>query len=644
MVLEMREQGVVEKKKRVSKSKDEKGRRTRSENGEIKRGERTSVPLSKEAFGSEVVRTKRELEVEQKEKEVRKPKEIKEKTAELLKSKLLAKKESEITLKTFDTKIPEVRHGTVVVSKFSVEKEPEIALKTFDAKITEVRKRTVVPKLHVEKEPEIKIKDFDASIPSLWARKRDVLRFPSIKISDFKHSVLKTFFDTKIHVRRESEAVLVPKISVMNMHSALKTVFDKRLSALERKNEVVPVPKISIMNTDVVMRRDFDELVVLRRKIREEETRAEKEIKGAAEGEELGEEEFLDILFESVDEKYNIKGILSTSAERPIIILAEKVEGNDYIDALKLILREIYRIKVGGFPKVMVTKKDNEEVEGARAEGRIHIIDDDLSKFFEFFNVKNAYELKESVDMEKLLEERMEELFAQGFGFLVFYLKKDNLEFLRNSLGTKEQKIPKLIIVRGREQNEEEMERISGASFGFAVSEPPRGKWKTLSDYFSGYEKEFYNKLEKLSSTKYAIFVRESVEDEEGEGKESSLHYLLKIFLVMYLKEKLKLENVKIEEEIERGVIPDIFVPSKNLAIEVETLYGTGVAILRKIGRTVEKYKGRGYELWVVMPNLQLLMFKKHLKEIKKAFNDEIKLEFYGVDLSKHAIISLNDL
>ena len=370
-----------------------------------------------------------------------------------------------------------------------------------------------------------------------------------------------------------------------------------------------------------------------------EEVVEEEEKRVREEFEEEGGENILDFLFEPIDEEHDLKGILHASSERPIIILAEKSE-DDYIDALKLILREIYRIKVGGFPEAIVTKKEKEEVEEVKAEGRIHVIDDDLEdKFFGFFK-SNKVEDLEKVDMDKLLEERIPELFGQGFGFLVFYLKKENFDFLCNSFGIKEHKIQKLILTKGKELKEDEREKISSASWGLLE---PNGSWRSLSDYFSGYEKKFYNKLEKMSSSKYAISVRESVEDEEG-GRESNLHYLLKIFLVKYFREKLKIEG-KIETETEKeGIIPDIFIPGENLAIEVETLYGTGIATLRKLGRTIEKYEEKGYKLWVVMPNLQLLLFSKDIREVIRTFENKIKeLKFFGIDLDKQELVPLDE-
>ncbi len=377
----------------------------------------------------------------------------------------------------------------------------------------------------------------------------------------------------------------------------------------------------------------------LRRNIEQEQT--EKEIAILEElKEEIGEggEGLLDILFAPIDKEHDLKGILRASSERPVVILTEKSD-DDY--PLKLILREIYRIKVGGFPEAIVTKKEKEEVEAIKAERRIHVIDDSEGKFFEFFKI-NKVENFEKVDMDKLLEERIEELFSQGFGFLIFYLKRENFDYLSNSFGIKEHKIPKLILIQGKELKEDEIEKISSASWGFLE---PRKSERTLSDYFSGCEKKFYNKLEKLSETKYAISVRESAEDEEG-GKESNLHYLLKISLVKYLREKLKIKGeIETEPETEKeGIIPDIFIPGENLAIEVETLYGTGMARLRRLGKTIEKYKEKRYKLWVVIPNLQLLLFSKSIKETIKTFKDKAELEIFGVDLSKQELVPFDKL
>ena len=480
---------------------------------------------------------------------------------------------------------------------------------------------------------------------SALMKRKELSDFERIEIEEIK-APLPIFSFEKPYKSRLSKKILdilelekdiqeftkpIPKFNILEAHKSLikaaKNIveFDIKDKESELYRIGIPILQLSFYKSEIESEQAKKKPIIA-------EISGEEEISEVKKG-------VLDVLFEPIGKEHDLKGILHASSERPIIILAEKSE-DDYIGALKLILREIYRIKVGGFPEAIVTKKEKKEVEEVKAERRIHLIDDSEDKFFDFFKI-NKVENLEKVDMDKLLEERIEELALQGFGFLVFYLKKENFDFLCNSFGIKEHKIPRLILIRGKELKEEEREKISSASWGFLE---PNGSWRSLSDYFSGYEKKFYNKLEKMSSSKYAISVRESAEDEEG-GKESNLHYLLKIFLVKYLREKLKIEG-EIETETEKeGIIPDIFIPSENLAIEVETLYGTGIARLRRLGRTIEKYEEKGYKLWVVIPNLQLLLFHKDIKEIIKTFKDKNKeLKFFGIDLNKHGACSLDDL
>ena len=508
-----------------------------------------------------------------------------------------------------------------------------------------------IPTLHTKpfKEIKTKIKAFRTEIPEIKPIKREIPKI-SIKTKPFKGISRKilAFNVTIPTIEKKIINLEVPHLTTKHFHGlkARNIHFNLELPEINIPKRPVFVPRIEVKPFSGVKAKEKNlisdipqvlpggiPLVEVIKRERGKEEIEKKEV--TLEKEEIDEVGggLLDILFAPIDKEHDLKGILRASSERPIVILAEKSE-DDYIDALKLILREIYRIKKGGFPEAQVTKKEKEEVEAIKVERRIHIIDDSEGKFFEFLKI-NKVGNSEKVDMDKLLEERMEELFSQGFGFLVFHLKKENFDFLCNSFGTKEHKIPKLILIRGNGLKEEEREKISSASWGFLE---PNGSWRSLSDYFSGYEKKFYNKLEKLSETKYAISVRESAEDEEG-GKESNLHYLLKIFLVKYLREKLKIEG-EIETETEKeGIIPDIFIPGENLAIEVETLYGTGMARLGRLGKTIGKYEGRGHKLWVVMPNLQLLLFHKNIREVIKTFRDKVELKIFGVDLNKGKLV-----
>ncbi|MDI6811495.1 MAG: hypothetical protein QMD80_07500, partial [archaeon] len=261
-----------------------------------------------------------------------------------------------------------------------------------------------------------KIEAFSTEIREIKPIKREIQKI-SIKTRLFRAINRRIFaFNTTIPTLEQriinlAVPVLAPKhfheSKARNIHLNLEL---PKIRALPR---IISVPRIGVKSFSEVKakERTFVSGVIERGKGKEEV----KEIEVTSEKEETGEvgEGLLDALFAPIEKEHDLKGMLHASPERPIIILAEKSE-DDYIDALKLILREIYRIKVGGFPKVRVTKKEKEEVEDVKAERRIHVIDDDLEdKFFGFFKLNE-------VDMDKLLKERIDELFAQGFGFLVF--------------------------------------------------------------------------------------------------------------------------------------------------------------------------------------------------------------------------------
>lgn len=429
-------------------------------------------------------------------------------------------------------------------------------------------------------------------------------------------------------------------------------------SVIPRRQMLQLIESVSVTSNvlqPLVFNRDVMPKEIPRRLEKKLEKKIE-ESKGVSESADIG---LCDLIFESIDKDHSLESILGASSERPVVILAEKSD-NDYIDALKLILREIYRIKVGGLPEAKVIVKEGREVEQTRPEDCIVVIDDKKDELFKFLlskksGVEKSIMIKDGrvtqktaqtgipkdemkkLDMDKLLDERLSELYAQKFGFLVFYVTKEIFDVLSQRIDPYEYKV-KIIPIKLRKLSIEETKNISSMVWGFLKYEG----LENLSEYFGKYEKMFYEKLEKLSTIMLAGDVKESAEDEEN-GKESDLHYLIKLFLVKYLREVEKIENLETETQID-GVIPDIYVPDKHLAIEVETLYGTGVKYLRKLGKTVEKYKDKRYELWLVLPNLQLLLFYKQILEVKNKFKDKVQIKFWTLDLKNGRLVPLEEM
>ena len=364
----------------------------------------------------------------------------------------------------------------------------------------------------------------------------------------------------------------------------------------------------------------------------------------------------LTMLFKPV-KRYNAKGLLSVKPDRPVIIIAVKLPGEEYIATLLSILREIYRMKVGGLPigrytGTKVTKYIAED-ELIR-QGFIKVIDDSKADFLEFFKISKVEEF-DNIDLSKL-RDRLIELSVQGLSFLVFYINKDKTNSLLTYLVTIRDKIApaKIVVIFPRELELDLKKELARASWGFVEPKEPLTS-DTIDQHFKRREEEFDERLEKIATKRrYARIVRESTENEEGiENFESALHYQLKVFLVYYLINKLNIAEEDIETEIElltngKKIIPDIYVKSKRLAIEIETFYGTGFTPWGKLRRTIEKYVESNIadEVWIIIPPLQTMLYLKDLigevKDLKEKGYDFIKL--YTINLSKGNIVPIEKI
>ena len=367
----------------------------------------------------------------------------------------------------------------------------------------------------------------------------------------------------------------------------------------------------------------------------------------------------LTMLFKPV-KKYGVKGLLSVKPDRPVIVVAVKQSGEEYIATLLSILREIYRMKVSGLPigRYVGTKAGKYIVEDEHIEQRfVKVIDDSKADFL----LKGKVREFDEVDLDKL-KDRLTELSIQGFSFLVFYINEDKREPLLKYLTVIRDMITpsKVIIVSPRKLDLELKKVLARASWGFVEPTGPLPS-NTIDQHFKRREEEFYELLEEIASKRrYVERVRESVESEEGvEGFESALHYQLKVFLVYYLMKNAKKLNISKEEDIEtevelstngRKIVPDIYVKlgSKRLAIEIETFYGTGLTPWRKLQKTIEKYVGDRIvdEVWIVIPPLQTMLYLKDLvekaKELEKEGYGFIKL--YTINLPKRGLIPIKEI
>ncbi len=325
-------------------------------------------------------------------------------------------------------------------------------------------------------------------------------------------------------------------------------------------------------------------------------------------------------------------------SERPIIILAEKPEDEnlEYIEFLKRILREVYRVRAGGLPAPAHISTDFEEIKlDIKADRSIYVIDLD----------------KANVQSKQYLIDRIKEIYSQNFGFVVLYGSKSSINTIKDlwkpELTMGLSKLPKYVEVKV--DNREDIFMLANLFWGFIEKVTP-DEAVNLDEYVIKLEEHFYSKIEEnANDIRSALIVEPSKEDEEGLKGESIIHYGIKAFIVDYLTkfEKIPFENIQTELEFGDAII-DVFVRHPehgDIAIEVETLYGTTIPML-KLKKRIESRLRKGLKTWIVIPNSQLMIYLKEILALrahyKKRYHDLI--EFWTLDIGSNKLVSIKTI
>ena len=348
-----------------------------------------------------------------------------------------------------------------------------------------------------------------------------------------------------------------------------------------------------------------------------------------------------------LDEDYRESGGLGgVSSEGLVCILADKSRG--FHEFIKLLCAKVWRIKGRGMPSVAhrgyseeLGSRGLEEdiVELSQASRLLEALAQDVSKVETLNEIKKEFE---SEVKSRSIEGRLrfillpveEKLFEKAYRVLT----DPNLEiepYLRHA---------KLLAYKLGKVDDEFLERLLISAFGFAKITPHTSK---IGHTSLELEREFYNRLEDAIR-----WVRKNVSavyqpkpgSEYDRPEESWLHWALKHLTYQHLICNEKIEEHEIESE-KKEVLPsgkekiiDVYTTSgfKPIAIEIETMYGTGDPIGAKINPlTVNPYLGFEGELWLLIPNLHALMYAKDLLKLKRDYVKEgLKLEVYVADVT----------
>jgi acetolactate synthase regulatory subunit len=337
-------------------------------------------------------------------------------------------------------------------------------------------------------------------------------------------------------------------------------------------------------------------------------------------------------------------------SERPVVIVA-RTTSFGYVEFLKRVLREIYRVRSGGLPepKHVSTPEDLRLLlpVDVGAGRRVFVLDLSRSRAQE----PEAEDLlkEKSRDLERL-RDRLRELFSQEFGFFVIYGDVKGIweRALTGAVRGYASVVPSPVEVSIRPERLPLYVLLANAMWG-RVSDPVLGYkrlgFRGFDEFVVWLEDEYWRRLGEVS-----FEVLYKTKPSAGE-RESELHYLAKAFVVRHLAERVGLHCVETEEGKDAAVF-DVVVTCgdlQGLVVEVETLYGTGT-VVHKLVETVKRAGGETVEragkrkMWIVVPNPQAVIYLPLLLRTRRELRKEHDVEFYTLDVTSRGLVRLTDV
>jgi hypothetical protein len=357
----------------------------------------------------------------------------------------------------------------------------------------------------------------------------------------------------------------------------------------------------------------------------------------------FGEETPLPPLFEELSS-------VAESDSGPVCIVLSKREGDSFAMSVAMVCREIYRIAKGGKPAPRwISKGLKDEIERElRAENMVFIVDDSKCELLpELGKIRSCRELVEKADMEKV-SDRLNEFFSQGFGFVIFHVNDRWADQFVNLL---KGRVGKFVEIRAPNLSSQAKEILARACWGFV-----KGEGGTFDEMFGYCEKKFSEELEKA---KKDVELTHYIEwDKSADPEHESMKAVVVDFLARELGAKDRREivemlergKIKTEYELDGGRV-DIYVPSQQRFVEVETFYGTGDPIDKLDKETLRKYlsKCRGAACRVdvvLLTGIQALLYARRLIKLAELYREKEGLEvnFYVPNLEERRLVPLKEL
>ncbi len=304
---------------------------------------------------------------------------------------------------------------------------------------------------------------------------------------------------------------------------------------------------------------------------------------------------------------------------------------------LWVICREMYREARGEYPEAL-NFLDAQDVQlrlwlsvlGGRFSGHVVIL--------------RERQLRNE-DLRKFVRRRLQEAYSQGLGFAVI-LAENVDECTRLIRELAHPFIPRVVV--GRFEDFEKVQMVTAEYFKafFGIPSLPG---QSCDEYVAQVDREYRNFIESLlRKHKYLCINRSDI------GRESEDHLALKVAAIMKLEE-LGATSISVTHELGLGIVPDIYAKlpdNRGIAVEVETLYGTGPQPMLKIAEKLSKYvstlrEESVSEVWLVLRNWSVILHLRELVYTARVFGKRFKeygrkLRILLPDLKRKELVDLH--
>ncbi|MCC6023894.1 MAG: phosphoribosyltransferase, partial [Thaumarchaeota archaeon] len=338
---------------------------------------------------------------------------------------------------------------------------------------------------------------------------------------------------------------------------------------------------------------------------------------------------------------------VAESPGRPVVLVVPSLGGDSLVSAIAIACREIYRVVKGGKPEPrwISAASMKEEIERyLKAEDRIFVIDDREGKLL---GAKESQEeLKES---QKELWDRLMELFSQDFGFVILHVKEEVADSVYTALKVQHPNAKVVKVEPPRGWSLEDKRRFIEACWGFVEVE---GQIFGFDWMFREAEGKFFEELSRIGRN---IAIRHWVELDPSAGEE---HESMKVFAAECLARELgRRSESEIAEALKSGLVrtehefgggrADIYVPSQQRFVEVETFYGTGNPLDKLDRVTLRKYIDRAKRVNVVILNgLLAILYARGLAKLARTYREHrgLTVNFYVPNFRERKLVPLKEI